>query len=122
KAKGYYEKVTANASLKKTPIANEAEYRLAHMDEWAEKIVFAEPVAAAPFSLEPPTSDTTSDIGTMTEITPAAAGDTPDAAAADTSDDSTETDASAETDDDGATPDASTDAPAETSDTPADNR
>jgi hypothetical protein len=44
KAREYYEKAKSDARLKDTPIAREAVYRIAHMNEWSAMVEFPEPV------------------------------------------------------------------------------
>lgn len=76
KAKSYYEKVKANDKLKATPIADEAEYRLAHMSEWSTMIEFPEPpsiLLTTPETTPPPSASSftgAAPIKPMTEVTP----------------------------------------------------
>lgn len=94
KAKEYYERVTSNDKLKETPIAEEAEYRLSHMEDWATMIEFPEP-EVPPLIEAPEGGASTTDAATpavnakpMKEIkqapAPAKSADTPAGDAAET--------------------------------------
>lgn len=111
KAKGYYEKVKSNKELQETPIAREAEYRLAHIDEWSTMITFAEP-APTPLLPEGATNSSAdgvftppADLKPMVEVPPAPDADDSASDSTDNADQpATETPDGAE-----ATPDASDD-------------
>ena len=105
KAKSYYEKVQSDAKLKETPIAREAAYRLAHMNEWNAMIEFPEPevppllespegAAETPAGTFKPPVDISS-IPTMSEIE----GDKKDAPTPEDSDKDDESGDNAATDD-----------------------
>ncbi|MCB9858017.1 MAG: hypothetical protein H6818_20220 [Phycisphaerales bacterium] len=118
KAKGYYEKVKSNKALQETPIAREAEYRLAHIGEWSTMITFAEP---APTPLLPEGATNTSpapgvftppaDVKPMVETSPASDAADTNANAGDNAEEPA-TDAPA---------DAAEDAATETAETTPDN-
>ncbi len=119
RAKSYYEKVKANDKLKATPIADEAEFRLAHMSEWSTMIEFPEPpsiLLTTPETTPPPSASTftgAAPIKPMTEVTPTddstddATSDVDDAETtdADGADESADAADEVASDDDAATPD-----------------
>lgn len=69
-AKEHYEKVLGNEKLKKTPIGEEARYRLDHLSDWDKMITFPEPEVPPMLAPTEGVFNPAGDAKPMKEVTP----------------------------------------------------